>query len=65
MPNEENFDDLMKRLDKLIRMKIVRSPLPDSELDVTLKESRRGPLVNFEQVKTIIGQWVADQKEGR
>jgi len=59
------FEDLLKRLDKLIRMKIVRSPLPDSELGVALKESRRGALVSFEQVKTVVGQWVADQKEGK
>lgn len=54
------MSDLMKQLDKLHRMRIVKSAIPDSVLGVTLRDSKRGPLVRFEQVKTVVGQWVAD-----
>jgi len=53
MPDKDNFDDLLKRLDKLDRKRLV--------LD-QLKDSRRGDLVSFEQVKTVVGQWIADQR---
>lgn len=57
------MSDLMKQLDKLNRMRVVKSAIPDSILGVTLKDSKRGPLVRFEQVKTVIGQWVADNSD--
>lgn len=54
------MSDLMKQLDKLHRMKIFK--VDTNPMGVILKDSTRGPLVNFEQVKTVVGQWIADNK---
>jgi len=61
MPNEENFDDLLKRLDKLERYKL------GSEMFWVIPHliptrGTKDALVRFEQVKTVVGQWIADQR---
>jgi len=50
-------ESLMKRLDKLERFD------PGMWNDqVVMDRDRDGPYVRFEQVKTVVGQWVADQR---
>lgn len=49
------MNDLLKQLDKLQRIRI--------HFDGSLRESRLGDLVQFEQVKTVIGQFIADSSQ--
>jgi len=50
-------ETLLKQLDKLHRMRVVNSEATGQAI---LKDSKRGALVNFEQVKTVIAQWIVD-----
>jgi len=59
-PEVYAFEDLLKRLDKLERFNIET----ESMTSEVMIPRRRGKWVRFEQVKTIIGQWIADQKGG-
>jgi len=55
---EENFDDLLKRLNGLEH----RFDLNAGFAGLEIVQRPAGTFVDFEQVKTVVGQWIADQR---
>ena len=61
MPNEESFDDLLKRLDGVERRKPALGREDVAPYAMTLPDPS-GDLVNFEHVKRAVEQWIAEHR---